>query len=98
MPLAVNLDRVNRMTNFDDVPHSVSAAIHKKYDCDISFVGAMYNEKHNLYERLDNLPQWVKGYLDGIMAAQLKVYGDFFIERLLTKESLQNVNVINYCH
>ena len=49
----------------------------------------MYNEKHNLFERFKNLPAFVQGYLDAIMQAQLKVYGYFFIEELLTE------NIIN---
>lgn len=78
MPLAVNIDRIDRMAYGSD--------IEKEFISDISFVGAMYNEKHNLFERLEGkLPSQISGYLDGIMAAQLKVYGEYFIQELLTK-------------
>lgn len=77
-PLAVNTDRLNKQTG------KLSG-----FNCDVSFVGSMYNEKHNLFERFKNLPAFVQGYLDAIMQAQLKVYGYFFIEELLTE------NIIN---
>lgn len=77
-PLAVNTDRLNKQTGKLN-----------GFNCDVSFVGSMYNEKHNLFERFKNLPAFVQGYLDAIMQAQLKVYGYFFIEELLTE------NIIN---
>lgn len=71
-PLAVNTDRLTKQVK--DI---------NEYDCDISFVGSMYNEKHNLFDRFKDLPDFVRGYLDAIMQAQLKVYGYYFIEDML---------------
>jgi len=79
-PLAVNVSRLERQ---------LSAARTRNFNADISFVGSMYNEKHNLFDRLDNLPDFVKGYLDAIMAAQLKVYGYYFIDELLTPDIIK---------
>lgn len=75
-PLAVNTDRLELMLS---KPYSKS-----QYTSPISFVGAMYNEKHNLFDRFKGLPDFVKGYLDGAMNAQIKVYGSYFIEDMLT--------------
>ena len=75
-PLAVNINRINRMIN-------ENKNCENRFKADISFVGSMYNEKHNLFDRLKNLPPYVSGYLDGIIQAQLKVYGYYFIEELL---------------
>lgn len=58
---------------------------------DVSFVGSLYNEDHNLFERLTSLTDYTKGYLDAIMAAQQKVYGYFFIENLLHQNILQDL-------
>lgn len=51
----------------------------------------MYNEKHNLFDRLSDISDFNKGYLDAIMNAQRKVYGYFFLERLLKGEILEDM-------
>ena len=75
IPLAVNTNRLDKM--------QLSQDIIDKFSSDISFVGSMYNEKHNLYDRLENLKPYTRGFLDGIIAAQQKIFGYFFIENLL---------------
>ncbi len=74
-PLAVNTRRIRRQL-----------AGGSRYGNEVSFVGSMYNEKHNLFDRFKNLPDFVSGYLDAIMDAQLKVYGYYFIEELLSPD------------
>lgn len=54
----------------------------EKYSSDISFVGSLYTEKSN-YQRLKNAPDYLTGYLNGLMAAQQKIYGYYFIEEIL---------------
>ena len=54
-----------------------------KCTCDISFVGALYNEAHNFYERLADVNDYTRGYLDAVMEAQLKIYGYNFLEEVL---------------
>lgn len=83
MPLAVNVPRLDRMQCVERV--------HQVFDSDVSFVGAMYNEKHNLFERLGNLSPYARGYLDAIMQAQSKVYGSYFIQELLTTGILEEL-------
>ncbi len=83
MPLAVN---VRRLDSMKPTPH-----IHEVFDSGISFVGSMYNEKHNLFERLTDLSPYTSGYLDAIMQAQLNVYGVNFIEELLTSNILADL-------
>lgn len=83
MPLAVNTTRLDRMI--------CDERVHKVFDSDVAFVGAMYNEKHNLFERLENLSPYTRGYLDSIMQAQLKVYGTYFIQELLTSNILEEL-------
>lgn len=83
MPLPVNATIIDFLSkkNFD----------RKKCICDISFVGSLYNESHNFYDRLANVNDYTKGYLDAIMEAQLKIYGYNFLEELLTEEILQEL-------
>ena len=53
-----------------------------KYTSDISFVGSLYTEKCP-YDKLTNAPEYLNGYLNGLMEAQIRVYGYYFIEELL---------------
>lgn len=68
----------------------IDTMLKKPYDkertcCDVSFVGALYNEDHNLFDRVyQKLDDYCKGYLDGIMQSQLQVSGYNFIESVLT--------------
>lgn len=55
-----------------------------QYQAEISFVGSMYTEpKQQLYTRLESLPAYDKGYLEGIMQAQKEIYGQQILEGLL---------------
>lgn len=78
LPMAVNPERLQKLT--------ASAHQTALLDADVSFVGSLYNEKHNLYDRFSDLPPYVKGYLEGIMKAQRKIYGQLFLEDCLTDE------------
>jgi len=83
IPLAVNVNRLDNML--------VSSDIIDRFSSDVSFVGSMYNEKHNLYDRLENLKPYTQGYLNGIMAAQQEIYGSFIIEELLNGPILSDM-------
>lgn len=64
----------------------------KKYFCDISFVGALYNERHNFYERMEgNLSEHMRGFLEGLMDAQSLVYGSDIIKPALTNSVLDEL-------
>lgn len=56
-----------------------------RYSCDISFVGSLYSEKCP-YNKLADPPEHFRGYLEGIIDSQLKIYGCNFIRELLTDE------------
>lgn len=84
MPLAVNTDRLDRMC--------ASYAGNDSFKSDISFVGSMYNEKHNLYDRMaEKLRPYTKGYLEAIMDAQMHIYGEFFIQEMLKGDILKDM-------
>ncbi|SCY05427.1 spore maturation protein CgeB [Lachnospiraceae bacterium XBB2008] len=57
------------------------------YKYDVSFVGSLYNEK-DPYPELD-LPQYEKGYLDGLISVQELFPGLELIENSLTDETVQ---------
>ncbi len=77
MPLACDYEAWNsiRLTEED----------HKRYDCDISFIGSTYAEKCR-YNQLENVPDYISGYVDGLIKAQLNVYGYNFIEDSLNED------------
>ena len=81
LPLSVHSDRLEK---------TLAKKPFKGYSHDVSFIGSLYNEKHNFYERimtaLGDKNDYIKGYLDSIVTAQSKVYGSFFIPELLTKD------------
>lgn len=83
LPLAAN---VRRLSAIDPTP-----SIHEKLDAEVSFVGSLYNESHNLFDTLHGLSDHTRGYLDAIMEAQLKISGYFFIEELLTEPVLSDM-------
>ena len=86
LPMAANTARLNAMLA------AQSPAIASRYKSNISFVGSLYSEpKHNLYSRLTSIRPYVKGYLDGLIHAQLAVYGFNFIEDALTPQILEEL-------
>lgn len=83
LPLCANTDRLRAM----QLPADKRAVL----SSDVSFVGALYNEDHNFLDRMTNLDDYTKGYIDAIMKSQLKVNGYFFIEELLTPEIIASM-------
>lgn len=72
LPMAANTDRLDGMAE-------------DSYRYDVSFVGGLYLERNNYYDRMYGLlPDYARGYLDALIAAQLKVQGCYFIEDVLT--------------
>lgn len=52
---------------------------HKLYDSEICFIGSLYNEKSKKFHELLELPDYWRGYVQGIVEAQLNVFGYNFI-------------------
>ena len=62
-----------------------SEADRKKFSHEIAFVGSLYTEKSPI-DKLSGESENLRGYLDGIMKAQERVYGYYFIEELLSDD------------
>ncbi|NLL75900.1 MAG: glycosyltransferase [Clostridiales bacterium] len=55
-----------------------------EYTSDIAFVGSTYNEKKNrLYEYTEGVSEFSRGYMEGIMQAQKRIYGKFILDKML---------------
>lgn len=79
-PMAAN---VRRLTSSPVTPQ-----LREKYSCEVAFVGSLYNEEHNFYDRLIAKSQnpYLQGYLDGILESQKRVFGYNFLSECLTPE------------
>ena len=82
LPLAANTKQF--------LKEKISAADRKKYQAQVSLVGNMYQTDYTYY--CGPLDHYQRGYLDGIINAQSKVYGAYFVPELLTDELLRGMN------
>ena len=56
-----------------------------KFACDISFVGSLYTEKTR-FSLKNSKDEYLNGYIDALIEAQLKIYGCYFIDNIITDE------------
>lgn len=85
MPLATNPVR------WDYVISHSSENDRRRFASDISFVGSLYSEK-NAYRKIEGLSEYSKGYVQGLVEAQLNVYGVNFIEEMLTDSLMKEMD------
>ncbi len=94
MPMAANTARLDTL-----LPDGFSEPVSQETDApsqqpspadaqipflyDISFIGSLYTEEHNFFDRMTTLSDYTKGYLDAMMAIQMKVQGYNFIQESL---------------
>ncbi len=79
LPLAVDTNRVDMvLENATDL---------QKYRGEVAFVGSLY--ERNSYDRIKpKLPQYLRGYFDAVMEAQLNISGANIVESMLTTDIL----------
>ncbi len=85
MPLAVNTKRMQAL--------EITSQDKERFSNEISFVGSLYNEEHNFYDRLVAATQdkELQGYIDGLIEAQRKVYGYNFMAECLDEKTLGKI-------
>ena len=84
LPLAVNTERLERQLK------CASDEEREKYRSDVSFVGGMYHR--NSYDEIkDRLPEYLDGYFQAAMRAQMQIYGDNLFDELLTVDILEKL-------
>ena len=89
LPLAANTDRLRSMEQED--AFKTFRESRWMNQSDIAFVGSLYTEKHQFYQRLEGITPYTRGYLEGIMAAQKHVYGYNFVQELLTPDIIADL-------
>lgn len=81
-PLAVNIERLE---------HRLGNELgNTSYLYDVSFVGSMYEE--NMYNKINYIPEYIAGYLDGIIEAQKKIYGYNLINDMMSGELTEQLS------
>lgn len=82
LPLGASYNRLDR------VICTISDTEKMRYKADVSFVGSLYTEKCP-YNSFKEQNTYLRGYLDGIIQAQQRVYGYNFLEECITEEVIQ---------
>lgn len=82
LPLAVNTRRLDTLAF---TPAQLDA-----FQADISFVGHLYNSP--LDTLLYPADGYIKGYIEGLLQAQLRIYGYYFLEDMITDDLLERLN------
>lgn len=70
------------------IKEAVNNGSASRYQSNISFVGSLYTEKDPMSD-MRGIPDYTKGYLDGLSEAQLRVYGYYFVQEQLTNEIIK---------
>ncbi len=83
LPLGAEYERL------DSLMETITQEDQSRFSADVSFVGSLYTEKCP-YNRFQGKNSYLKGYLDGIIEAQLKVYGYNFLEECISDQILED--------
>lgn len=67
---------------------------YEKYRSEVCFIGSMYNEKKRQYQNMKELPEYLKGYVEGLAQAQLNVLGYNFLEDTLTDDMIEQLHKV----
>jgi len=78
LPMAANTERLSAMKDFEMFRKTGWKNAHE-----VAFIGSLYTEAHNFYDRMTGIKDYTRGYLEGMMAAQSKVYGYNFVQETL---------------
>ncbi|MBR5127539.1 MAG: glycosyltransferase [Roseburia sp.] len=87
LPLAVDAERMDAVID----GRIAAAGMDKRvYAGDVAFVGSLY--ERNSYDKLKHkLPEYLQGYFDAVMEAQLNISGANIIELMLTTDILEQL-------
>lgn len=75
----------------EDFDSWISNEEKKRYSHDITFIGSLYNEKKRQYHQLESLPDYERGYIEGLVQAQVNVFGYNFIMDSLSDDIVERI-------
>lgn len=96
LPLAVDTERMDalgcaaRGAGKPERRNATQDSEMRKYRGDVAFVGSLY--ERNSYDKIKNrLPEYLRGYFDAVMEAQLNISGANIVEPMLTTNILEQL-------
>ena len=93
LPLAADTERMDALLGAPEKPERRNATQDsemRKYRGDVAFVGSLY--ERNSYDKIKNrLPEYLRGYFDAVMEAQLNISGANIVEPMLTTNILEQL-------
>lgn len=93
LPLAVDTERMDALLGVPEEAGRRKSAQDpemQKYRGDVAFVGSLY--ERNSYDKIKNrLPEYLRGYFDAVMEAQLNISGANIVEPMLTTNILEQL-------
>ena len=78
-PLAVNVNRIKQQFR----EHPITG-----YEHEVTFLGSMYDDEKNFYNQMRYMPEKLRGYIEGVMEAQMRIWGCDMIGDLLTGKQI----------
>lgn len=91
MPLASNPERLSGIVK----SRALTEAFRGSRLCnfgDIAFVGSMYDEEHTFFRRLNNISDYTRGYLEGVISAQRQIWGYNFVRELMRQDIMDDMS------
>ena len=93
LPLAVDTERMDALLGAPEETGRRKAAQDpemQKHRGDVAFVGSLY--ERNSYDKIKSrLPEYLRGYFDAVMEAQLNISGANIVEPMLTTNILEQL-------
>ncbi len=86
----MDLPLAGDVVTFQQTIKEASSAERERFRSEIALVGQLYQTEYAYY--MGPLTPYQRGFLEGILNAQGKVYGGYFLPELLTKELLNGMN------
>lgn len=83
LPLAVNVERIKAQLR-DDKYEELSDSV--------TFLGSLYTGKYDFFSQINNLPDYIKGYVDALVVSQLCMPGSELIRESVTSELVNELN------
>lgn len=89
LPLAVNTERVKRLTQ--------AYAGRDIYCADVAFLGNLYSEEYDFSSRIKGLTDYQRGFIDAMIKSQLKFQGCDLLEEAVPKPFMRELlGLVNF--
>lgn len=84
LPLAVNEKRIHKILQTQKPGRTEEA--------DISFIGNLYNDRTNLFDSIEYLPDSIKDYIDSLVFRQMETPGNALVNEMVNDELAEKLD------